>query len=140
MPNDILHHVNAALAHLNIGAHPFASLCFDKNKVICSNKKYKGKVIVSVNEHNNRPGSVWGYVVHTKKYGGRNLYKSDVREIFGAGHHKIPVYSSEEIELQRVKLESQKTDQKLATERARLNDISTYHAALENGSSGYFQR
>ncbi len=140
MPNDILHHVNTALANLNIGAYSFSSLCFGVNKVICSNKKFKGKVIVRVNENYNQHGSVWSYRVSTKKYGGRILYQSDVREIFGAGHHKIPVYSSEEIESQRAKIESQKIAQRLATERARRNAVDSYRRASENGVSGYFLR
>ena len=137
-PHDILPFVNAELAALGIGAQPLAFLipAPDKNIVKCSDKEFKGSVIVYLNYQYGKPNN---FSIYSPKKGGAKSRTIQIHDLFREDYAPR-VLSSEEIESQRAKIESQKTAQKLATECARLNDIATYHAALENGSSGYFER
>lgn len=133
---DLIPYVNAELASLQIGAHPLTFLEKGKNPVRCDNKKFKGSVVVYLNESN---GKITNFSIYSPKHGGVKSRTVKIRDILNRGYEPAAI-SDQEIESLRVESERRKTAKKQAIERACRQAVDSYRRAVESGNSGYFLR
>ncbi len=133
---DLIPYVNSELAALKIGAHPLTFLEKGKNPVRCDDKKFKGSVVVYLNESN---GKITNFSIYSPKHGGVKSRTVKIRDILERGYEPREA-TRQETESLRRESERRKIDKKLACERARRHAVDSYRRAVESGESAYFLR
>lgn len=133
---DLIPYVNSELAALKIGAHPLNFLQPGKNPVRCDDKKFKGSVVVYLNESN---GKITNFSIYSPKHGGVKSRTVKIRDILNRGYEPREA-TRQEIESLRRESEQRKIAKKQAIEQARRRAIDDYRRAVESGTSGYFER